>query len=563
MTFKPTVSGRNFTVAAGHPLASMAGAEVIRSGGNAIDAGVAAGIALSVLESELVSFGGVAPIILYSAEHDEIVTISGLGTWPKSIDREFFNRKHGGRIPLGILRTVVPAAPAAWIKALSHYGRMSFADVSAFAIDYARNGFRTYDFFRDTIAGKQEQFAHFPGTAEIYLPGGNLPVVGEQFYHKALADSIQFLADEDKAAAAKGGREAGLQAARAAFYRGDLAHEMVSHVRDHGGELSLEDLAEFAVDVEPPTSVLFGDWQVNGCGPWCQGPMLLQALKILENYDLKALGHNSPDYVHLVCEALKLAAQDRDQYYGDPKFVDVPMTKLLSDAHGREMALRIRMDKIAMVADTTAADQADNTSQGHAESVMDTSYVCAVDKHGNAFSATPSDAPHHAPVLPKLGFIISPRGSQSWANPDHPSGVAPGKRPRLTPNPAMAVGPEGQIMPFGSPGGDVQTQAMLQAFLNRVVFGFDTQTATELARFATFDFPSSWEPHERQPGVLKIEASLNDAVGDDLASRGHKITVWPEQTWTAGSVFLIERDRHTGRMTAGSDTRREGQAIGW
>lgn len=557
MTLKPTVSGREFAIASGHPLASMAGVEILRSGGNAIDAGVAAGIAMGVLESALVSFGGVAPIILYSAEHDEMVTISGLGTWPQEIDRDYFQREHGGTIPLGILRTVVPAAPDAWITALSRYGRMGFADVASFAIDYARNGFRTYDLFRELIVGKLENFARYPGTADIYLPGGKPPVVGETFHQSALANSIEFIADQDRAAARKGGREAGLKAARNAFYKGDMAQAMVAHVRNEGGKLSMKDLGAFSVDVEAPVSVGFGDWRVNGCGPWCQGPMLLQALKILETFDLPAMGHNSPDYVHTLCEALKLAATDRDRYYGDPKFTDIPMKHLLSEARAAQLRGSLRMDRALSVAEELAMEEI-----GNAESRMDTSYVCVTDAAGNVFSATPSDAPHHAPVSPELGFVISARGSQSWADPRHPSGVAPGKRPRLTPNPGLAVGPEGRMMPFGSPGGDVQTQAMLQVFLNRVVFDFEPQQATELSRFATYDFPSSWEPHEHLSGVLKIEAALNDKVGEDLAARGHQITVWPDYTWTAGSVSMIDFDRKAGRMTAGSDPRREAQAIG-
>lgn len=563
MTCKPLVTGQRYAVGAGHPLAAMAATEILRSGGNAIDAGVAAGIATEVLESILVGFGGVAPIILYSAEHDEMVTISGLGTWPKAVDTEYFNRLHGGRIPLGILRTVVPAAPDAWITALSRYGRMSFGEVASFAIEYARDGFPMYDFFSARIAEKREGYARYPGTAAIYLPDGAPPVPGTLFHQRALGASIQFLADQEKAAAATGGRQAGLSAARAAFYEGDIAHEMVAHVQSEGGELTLDDLRGFSVDVDKPVSVTFGDWQVNGCGPWCQGPMLLQALKILETFDLRGLGHNSADYVHVMSEAIKLAAQDRDMHYGDPKFVDVPIDRLLSQTHAREQAARIRNDQATSYADIRDAQALAKADLAVGDSTLDTSYVCVMDKDGNAFSATPSDAPHHAPVAPKLGFVVSARGSQSWTDPTHPACVAPGKRPRLTPNPAMAVGPDGRIMPFGSPGGDVQTQAMLQVFLNHVVFGADLQSAVELPRFATYDFPSSWEPHERQRLVLKLEKSLNDHVGTDLAARGHDVQPWPDLVWTAGSVSMIDIDPRSGRMAAGSDPRREAYAIAW
>lgn len=561
MTCKPQVAGRRYAVASGHPLASMAASEVMRAGGNAIDAGVAAGIALGVLESELVSFGGVAPIILYSAEADEIVTISGLGTWPAAVDPDYFRREHGGRIPLGILRTVVPAAPDAWITALARYGRMGFADVASFAIAYAREGFRTYQFFHDVIAEKPDGFGRYPSTAGIYLPGGAPPKVGSIFRHSALAASLTHLADVDRAAAATGGREAGLDAVRAAFYKGDMAARMVAHVRNEGGLLTRDDLAGFAVEVAPSVSVRFGDWHVHGCGPWCQGPMLLQALKILERYDLHALGHNSAEYVHLLTEALKRAAWDRDRFYGDPNFVDVPLDRLLSEAHARALADTIRPDRAAN-GETDGPEIAAKADLAVDASAMDTSYACTADAEGNVFSATPSDAPHHAPVSPELGFIISARGSQAWTAPAHPSSARAGKRPRLTPNPALAVGPDGRMMPFGSPGGDVQTQAMLQGFLNRVVFGMEPQAATEAPRFATYDFPSSWEPHERQPGVLRIEAALHAEVGDALRTRDHDVQPWPERTWRAGSLSLIERG-DDGWMAAGSDPRREGQAIGW
>lgn len=541
----------------------MAGAEIMRSGGNAIDAGVAAGIATGVLESMLVGFGGVAPIILYSAEHDEMVTISGLGTWPKTVDAEYFNRLHGGRIPLGILRTVVPAAPDAWITALSRYGRMSFGDVASFAIEYARDGFQMYDFFSERIAEKHEGFARYPSTAAIYLPGGKPPVPGNIFSQPELAATIQFMVDEERVAAVKGGRHAGLAAARAAFYEGDIASEMVAYVRAEGGKLSLEDLAGFRVDVEKPVSVSFGDWQINGCDSWCQGPMLLQALKILEGFNLKDMGHNSADYIHVLCEAIKLAARDRDRYYGDPKFVDVPLDRILSTQHALKLAQCIEFDRAVSYSDDNDEEALAKADLAVGDATMDTSYICAVDKDGNAFSATPSDGPHHAAIVPNLGFVVSARGSQAWTNSAHPSSVAPGKRPRLTPNPALAIGPDGQIMPFGSPGGDVQTQAMLQGFLNRVVFGFDTQRATEAPRFATYDFPSSWEPHERQRLVLKLESSLFDEVAADLSRRGHEATRWPEMVWRAGSLSLIEFDRKKGHMAAGSDPRREAHAIGW
>lgn len=330
---RPSISGRRYVVASGHHLASMAGSEVLRAGGNAIDAGVAAGIALGVLESEFVSFAGVAPIILYSAEKEEIVTISGLGVWPRAASRDQLARQWGGRIPVGVERTVVPSAPDAWITALERYGTMGFADVAAFAIDFAANGFPMYPMMADRIEAHHASYSKFQSNAAIYLPNGKAPEIGSQFIQSDLAASLQFLADEDRAAAAKGGRLAGLQAARDAFYRGDMARKIVDFHQSEGGLLSARDMDEFSVEVEKSTHIRFKDWEIHGCGPWCQGPMLLQALKLIEGFDISGLGHNTPEYLHILVEALKLAAGDRERYFGDPRFVDVPLDMLLSDGY--------------------------------------------------------------------------------------------------------------------------------------------------------------------------------------------------------------------------------------
>lgn len=562
---RPSVSGHRYVVASGHHLASMAGSEILRAGGNAIDAGVAAGIALGVLESEFVSVAGVAPIILYSAEQDALVTISGLGVWPKSARREQLAKQWGGRIPPGVERTVVPSAPDAWITALERYGTMGFADVAEFAIGFASDGFRMYPMMAERIEAYHASYARFPSNAAIYLPNGKPPEVGAQFIQSDLASSLQFLADEDRAASAKGGRLAGLKATRDAFYRGEMARKIVDFHQSEGGLLTADDMDEFSVEVESSAHVGFRDWEVHGCGPWCQGPMLLQALKLIEGFDIANLGHNSAEYLHIVVEALKLAAGDRERYFGDPRFVDVPMDMLFSEDY---LARRRQMIDPAKafpdmppggLDDSAGSFEAGDFNTG---SSMDTSYVCAVDKAGNVFSATPSDASYNAPVVPGLGFIVSSRGQQSWLAGAHPSSLEPGKRPRLTPNPAIAVKGD-RMMPFGSPGGDVQTQAMLQAFLNFTVFDHDLQTAVELPRVASYSFPSSFEPHKSEPGVLRVEGRIPDTVFDRLSALGHKVERWPDFTWLAGSVSMIDSNRTTGRIDGASDPRRVGYAIGW
>jgi len=562
---RPVIYGNKHVVAAGHYLASLAGLEILEAGGNAIDSGVAAGIALGVLESELVSFGGVAPIILYSAEADEIVTISGLGSWPAAASSAYFREHHRGHIPPGLLRTVVPAAPDAWITALSRFGTMGFADVASAAIRFAAEGFHMYPLMAELISKHRADYDRYDANRAIYLPQGAAPKVGSLFMQEDLARTLRFMATEDRAAARKGGREAGLAAARRAFYEGDIAKTITAFHRDQGGLLTAEDLAGFSVEIEKSVSVTFGDTVVHGCGPWCQGPMLLQALKILEGLDLVSLGHNSAAYLHHITEAVKLAAADRECHFGDPRFVEVPLATMLSEPYVAERRQQIDPEKAWPDMPPAGGHEemtASATGGPNAEATMDTSYVCVVDHHGNVFSATPSDGSYNAPVVPGLGFVVSPRGQQSWTDPTHPACLAPGKRPRLTPNPAITVNRE-RIIPFGSPGGDVQTQAMLQSLLNHLVFSFDVQEAVEAPRIASYSFPSSFEPHASEPGMLRAEARLSEETLEGLRRRGHVVEVWPEFTWLAGSVSMINADRGSGSRRGGSDPRRAGYAVGW
>ena len=312
------------------------------------------------------------------------------------------------------------------------------------------------------------------------------------------------------------------------------------------------DLAGFESGIEPPASIRFGDWEVFSCGPWCQGPALLQTLKLLDGIDLAALGHNSAAYVHTVIEALKLAFADRHHHYGDPRFIDVPIDALLSNDYA-DIRRQLIRDDTAWPELPPAGDPrglrailGDGIAQAAAAepiaASLDTSYACAIDKHGNIFSATPSDVSSSAPVVPGTGLVPSTRGSQSWTDPSHPSSVAPGKRPRLTPNPALAIRPGEYAMPFGTPGGDIQIQAMTQAFLNVAVFGMNPQAAVEAPRFATYSFPDSFEPHTYHPGRMNIESRIDGAVNEQLSALGHKVESWPNWTWRAGAMCMIQSD---------------------
>jgi gamma-glutamyltranspeptidase / glutathione hydrolase len=561
-SYRPTICGTRHAVSAGHYLATMAGFSILEVGGNAIDAGCAAGIALGVLQPDLVNFAGVAPIMLRLAD-GTVETIAGLGRWPRALQPDLFMRKHGGRIPTGILRTVVPAAPDAWITALERHGTMSFGDVAASAIRFAAEGFAVYPLFAESIRAHAADYARWPQNAALFLPGGRPPEVGDKFVQTELAYTIRYVADQEKAAAARHGRAAGLAAARDAFYRGDIAREIVAFHRREGGLLAAEDLAEYRSRLEPAVRRTWRGHEVMVCGPWCQGPALLEALLLVERIGIDGLAHNSPEYLHVIVECLKLAFADREHYFGDPAFVDVPIDRLLASDTIVRRAAAFSVERACpeMPAPVDASPRGFAATEAALPRLeTDTSYACAVDRWGNAFSATPSDGSSNSPMIPGLGITPSSRGSQSRPDPKHPSGVAPGKRPRLTPNPAIVVTRDGGVMPFGTPGGDVQTQAMLQVLLNVLHFGMDLQPAIEAPRIASYSFPSSFAPFEYFPGRLAVEGRIPTAIREALARRGHEMSVWPDWTWLAGSVEAIRTDPATGLIAAGADPRRPAYA---
>ncbi|WP_428491183.1 gamma-glutamyltransferase family protein [Rhodopila sp.] len=572
MTHRPTVYGTRHAVSAGHYLAAAAGFGVLEAGGNAIDAGVAAGIALGVLQPDLVNFAGVAPILIRLAD-GTTESIAGLGWWPKTLPADLFMRDHGGTIPDGVLRTVVPGAPDAWITALRRHGTMRFADVAAPAIRFAQEGFAVYPLLERSIGSHAEEYRRWASNTAVYLPNGRVPKAGEKFVQTDLARTMQFMADQDRAAGPD--RLAGLDAAHHAFYRGDIARAIVRFQEQERGYLSMDDLAGYGSAIEPVVRRGWRGHQLITCGAWCQGPALQQALALVEQVGIDGLAHNSADYLHRIVECLNLALADREYYFGDPRFVDVPLDWLLDPATIAARAAMIKGDRAfgAMPAPLAGgpglgAPGSGDWGRSFAGSAAelprveaDTSYCCVVDRWGNAFSATPSDGSGNVPVVPGLGITPSGRGSQSRPDPAHPAGVAPGKRPRLTPNPAMLVTEAGGVMPFGTPGGDVQIQAMLQVVLNVMHFGMDPQSAIEAPRVASYSFPSSFAPFEYFPGRLAVEGRIDRTARDELEARGHIIQDWPEWTWLAGSVEAIVSDPGTGLIGAGADPRRPAYAI--
>jgi len=326
----------------------------------------------------------------------------------------------------------------------------------------------------------------------------------------------------------------------------------------------MDDMAEYTSAIEPVVRMNWHGHELITCGPWCQGPALQQALALVEQVGIGGLAHNSADYLHRIVSCLDLALADREYHFGDPRFVDVPLMDLLDPVRITRRAEDVRHDlAFGQMPPPLGAPHPRPLAIGAEVPKLeaDTSYCCVVDRWGNAFSAMPSDGSSNVPVVPGLGIAPSGRGSQSRPDPAHPAGVAPGKRPRLTPNPALLVTAEGGVMPFGTPGGDVQIQAMLQVLLNVMHFHMDLQTAIEAPRVASYNFPSSFAPFDYFPGRLAVEGRIDKATRDDLAARGHVIHDWPDWTWLAGSVEAILTDPATGLIGAGADPRRPAYAI--
>jgi gamma-glutamyltranspeptidase / glutathione hydrolase len=571
-SYRPPIVGSKHMASTGHYLATMAAIRILERGGNAFDAGVAAGLCINVVQPDMTNIGGVAPAMIYEAASGHVSTVSGLGYWPAATDINYFIDECGNSFPPGLRRCVMPAAIDTWLTTLSRWGTMTFREVSEPAIELAADGFAIYPFLHASIVEAAQQLVDWPGSARIFLNDGDVPGVGTRLQQFELASTFRALGDVERSAG--GSRENGIQAARDHFYKGDVAEQIASFMNAHDGWMTTEDLANFSVEIdEKPPTVTYRGHDVYGCAAWCQGPVALETLSILEGYDLARLGANSSDSLHLIIEALKAAFADREHFLGDPNFIDVPIEGMLSREYAAQWRERISLNRAS-----PGMPDAGNPWQfmGRKDVVLrrrarafaaavepDTSFVCVIDSAGNAIAATPSDGFGGSPIIPGLGFAISSRGSQSWLDPEHPSAVAPGKRPRLTPNPGMVMKDGAIFAPYGTPGNDTQPQAMVQFLVNLLDHQMNPQEAVEAPRVATYSFPRSSHPHPYTPGLTYAEARIPASTIDELRQRGHDVQLWPQLAAPAGSVCAIVRDLGLGFLTGAADPRRLAYAIGW
>jgi gamma-glutamyltranspeptidase/glutathione hydrolase len=419
-------------------------------------------------------------------------------------------------------------------------------------------------------AESQEFFKDWPGNGDILMPGGRLLEIGERLINPDLARLYRDLIEVERSATARG-RAGAIRAARDHFYTGRPAEMMTKFIEENGGILAMDDMRDFSVAVERPLKAGYKDLDVFVCDFWCQGPAVPQILKLLEGYDLPAMGHNSVEYVHTLLEATKLVFSDRHHIYGDPEFVEVPRDALLSDEYAAARRELIRPDTAwtempppgnpgGAVASANAGPPA--ATRGTEPGDADTGHVAVTDRWGNVFAVTTSDTYMWTPVVPGLGIPPSGRGIQSFTDPEIPAHIEPWKRPRLTPNPALVFKNGRFAMTIGTPGADAQVQAMVQVILNRFEFGMDVQQAVEAPRVSSYSHPDTMEPHAYFPGMARVETGVGTGVSQALKGLGHEVQDWGDLAFAAGCPTVVARDHETGFVWAGADPRRESHATG-
>ncbi len=579
---RPTLMGYGGAVAAGHHLATQIGARMLGEGGNAADAACAMGFALQVLEPTQNGPAGEVPILVYDADADRHVALSGQGPAPAAATLEAMRERGVERIPPdGFLAATVPAALDAWCRLLEEFGTRPLADVVAPARALAERGFPMYPFLRDVLRFCEERFRdEWPSSAEVYLP---LRRVGERQTNPPLAAFLGELVDAERAA--PGGREAGIRAARDHFYRGEPAERIERFLRapvrdatgrENAGLLRAADLAAYEGRGEEPVAADYRGARVWKCPPWSQGPVFLQQLRLLEGFDLAAMGRGSADLLHTWIECAKLAYADRDACYADPLFADVPLERLLSrDYAGERRALvdparaslelrpgigrlpagwPLELDDLLDPSEPQALAAAAPQARAGARGRGDTTQLVAADARGNLVSATPSGGwVMTSPLVPGLGFPVGTRAQMFVLDPEHPNRLEPGKRPRTTLTPSLGRLPDGRRLAFGTPGGDQQDQWTNQFFLELVdLSARDLQEAIDAPTVHSSHMPSSFYPRHAELGRVHAESRIDAGVLAELERRGHRVAT--SGPWEHGRVLAVSH-HSSGRLEAAASPR--------
>lgn len=568
-------------VSSGHYLATEIGIMILRNGGNAMDAAAAVGFALALLKPHQNGIAGEVPMLVYDASEQQVRAISGHGVAPKAATIDLFKNYGLDIIPGdGFLPAIVPPLIGSWILLLERYGTKRLSDVLLPTVEMARRGFPMYDALRDAINNSAERFRkEWETSADVFLPGGEVPPSGSIFKQPQWAETFSHLIDAESKFT---DRKEGLRAAYDEFYRGAIAEKIVDFCtsnsildasgKSHSGLLTTGDFHAFQAKVEDPVTTSYRGIDLFKCSSWTQGPVLLQSLNLLENFSLAQMTHNSAEYIHTIVECMKLAYADREFYYGDPDFVDVPFDILLSKEYAKERislidpssaSMELRPGRHPSIAPESIADLNKGFEQAHGKFDGDTTKLEVIDSEGNMVSATQSGAwLMTSPVIGGLGFPLGTRGQMFSLASGHPNSLEPGKRPRTTLTPSLAMKNGKPFMVFGSPGGDCQDQWALESFLNVIEFGMSLQEAVEAPTFWTTHFPGSFYPRKAEIGSVSVESRIPESVRDELSSRGHKVK--PVGEWAGGNTLAATIDPETGlRCAAASPRLHPAYAIGF
>jgi gamma-glutamyltranspeptidase/glutathione hydrolase len=590
-TCRPEIEGTFGVVSATHWIGAAVGMSILEKGGNAFDAAVATAFTLQVVEPHLNGPGGDVPVIAFSVERGRPDVICGQGPAPAGATIAHFKELGLDIVPgTGLLAACVPGMFDAWMLVLRDYGTMKLADVLSPMIGYARNGHPLLERASATIATVADLFLdHWPTSAAVYLPGGTVPKPGAAFKNPRLAETYALVLKEAESAGSD--RVKQIERARKVWSQGFVAEAIDNFSRHqelidvsgerHRGVLTGDDMAKWQAHVEAPLTYDYGRYTVCKTGVWSQSPVLLQQLALLKGFDLGGLDPVGPDFIHLQVECAKLAYADRDAFYGDPDFVDVPIETLLSDKYNSERrklisddaSLELRPGSVegfgAVVnirrqhelSPAMANMGAGEPTVGRLGSVRgDTVHFDIADQFGNMVSATPSGGwLQSSPVIPELGFCLGTRAQMFWLDEKHPAALAPGKRPRTTLSPTLALRDGIPYLAWGSPGGDQQDQWATQFFLRHVHTGMNLQEAIDAPAWHSEHFPSSFWPRVARPGVLVLEGRISEAAMKELHRRGHEIEIGPD--WSEGRLTAVSCVGEN-RRAAANPRGMQGYAVG-
>ena len=594
-TQKPVLHGKDWIAITGKPLGATAGAKIFLKGGNAVDA-AAAMLGATATMWDVLGWGGETQALVYNPETGKVIGVNALGVAPSGATPEFFAER-GMDVPpaYGPLAAVTPGTPGGLMVMVAEWGRLSLADVLAPAIDMAR-GYPVEAQAADAMEREKERIAEWPYSKAVFLPHygaeRSAPAAGDLFVQSDLARTLEKLVEAEAEALARGaGRREAIMAAYDRFYRGDVAEEFVRGSQEQGGLHTLEDLAQWQVHLEEPVSTSYKGIEVYKLTTWVQGPVLLQALNILENMELASMGHNSVRYVHALYQAMNLAFADRDFYYGDPYFPPAePVEGLLSKEYAKARAAEIDWERndpdvlpgdpypfqgganpfLHLIerwhADPAVTPQATGPASDDA-AFLDAFYagttsIQAADAEGWVVSVTPSGGWIPAVIAGRTGVGMSQR-MQSFVL-DEGAGpynvLAPGKRPRATLTPSLALKDDKPFLSFAVQGGDGQDQNLLQFFLNVVEFGMNVQEAAEAPNFNSYQMRSSFGSHESRPGRILLNEEASPWLRAQMRQMGYDLTFAPR---TSGPINAIYFDPRTGTMWGGASNHGEDYGIAW